>query len=219
MKMRHMVTVIGVASLLLGVYAHALVIIPETRVKIAQLEKAMQIYALEHNGKLPPSLDELTQFAYNCYDYGDQPLLKKEDLIDSWGEPILYEHSGRKHFLISSGPDRKMGTADDVYDSWPLSYVESWRAKLAQTADTQGTNAVQGAAADQISPATVKQNPPYQSREEAAKEREQAMQQREKLERSRRLFMRNAKVVGIALTLGICVAAVRARARKKAGRK
>jgi hypothetical protein len=103
---------------------------------------------MEHDARFPASLDELLQFASAKDDYQRNPLLKKEDLIDPWGEPFAYERSenGRKYILRSSGPDRIMGTADDFVEGYPPSYVTSWKAKQTPPVDGQGTNAVQAAA-------------------------------------------------------------------------
>jgi hypothetical protein len=71
-----------------------------TRAKIADIESAVKVYALEHLGKLPDSLDDLR--------------LKPNDFLDAWGEPIRYERDGTTFTLTSSGPDGEMGTADDL---------------------------------------------------------------------------------------------------------
>jgi hypothetical protein len=80
-----------------------------TRTQIAEIEKAIQFYSMQHNGKLPESIEDLVTGT------ADHPgLLKKGNLIDNWGTPYGYLKTG-KHFRISSaGPDRKMGTQDDI---------------------------------------------------------------------------------------------------------
>jgi len=122
-------------------------------VKIGKLEKAIAIYMMNHNGKTPASLNEL---ALLVKDSNDQPLLTKEDLIDPWGEPFGYEHEGRKYVFWSSGPDKKLGTKDDVFEGRPGSYEASWRAKL-----TQETNTGQEATAEITQPpaSTAKATP------------------------------------------------------------
>ena len=94
-------------------------------------------------GEYPASLDALVQRLYQ---------IKKEDLVDPWGEPIGYEHSGGDYIIWSSGPDKKLGTADDIIRGSHPSYEASWKAKLAQALGEQGTNAVQGATAGTIQP-------------------------------------------------------------------
>lgn len=60
---------------------------------------------------LPNSLVALTVGSEN------QPaLLTGVSLRDSWGQPLLYRKSGGTNFLLrSSGPDRRMGTRDDIF--------------------------------------------------------------------------------------------------------
>ena len=79
------------------------------RTQFAEIEKAVQIYAMGHNGKLPASLDDLVQGTDD-----NPPLIKPESLLDPWGIPIGYERNGKSFTLRSSGPDREMGTADDL---------------------------------------------------------------------------------------------------------
>jgi hypothetical protein len=137
------------------------VILTKTRTQIADIEKAIEIYMMDHSNKLPVSLDELFQFASNNFEYGNKPLLKKEDLIDAWGEPIEYIRDGRRYALWSSGPDKKMGTKDDVYDGSPTLYKTVWEAKYAQAIAQQETNTVQEATAGAIQPpASVGETPP-----------------------------------------------------------
>ena len=77
-----------------------------TRTQIADIDKAINIYAMQHNGQLPDALSALVE--------SDDPLLNKPDLIDRWGEPFGYERNGRRYIIRSSGPDRIMGTEDDI---------------------------------------------------------------------------------------------------------
>ena len=88
---------------------HPLVPFPPTRLSISQIEQAIQVYRMTHNGKLPDTLDELVQGTKDT-----PPLLHKEHLHDFWGEPFRYEREGHKFIIKSSGPDRQMGTADDI---------------------------------------------------------------------------------------------------------
>ena len=115
-----------------------------TRSQITDIVKAINIYAMEHSDKLPDSLDVLVE--------SDDSLLGKEFLLDSWGEPIGYEHNGHGFVLKSSGPDRKMGTADDIIRGWPKSYEERWKARHTQPVGGQGTNAVQQVTTGTVQP-------------------------------------------------------------------
>ena len=144
--------VLVLLGIMSGIESQGLVVIPETRAKLANIQKAINIYIMGHNGKLPASVDELLRFASNNYDYGNKPLLKKEDLIDTWGEPIEYINDGRRYALWSSGPDRKMGTKDDVFDGTPSLYEVLWESKHAQAIEEQGTNAVQAATVETAQP-------------------------------------------------------------------
>jgi len=80
-----------------------------TRTSITAIEQAVQIFAMQHNGKLPDSLDELTQGT------DDAPgLLKEGALNDSWGSPFTYSKTGKKFKIVSAGPDLETGTEDDI---------------------------------------------------------------------------------------------------------
>ena len=115
-------------------------IIPKTRAQVADIERAICIFAMDHNGKLPASLDELTQLVK---DGDNQPLLTTEDLIDPWGEPFGYESGGKRFVLVSSGPDREMGTKDDIFSGNSDAYEKKWKDKYTQAIKEQETNMVQ----------------------------------------------------------------------------
>jgi len=115
-------------------------------VKMAQLEKAIQIHAMRHNGRIPASIDELAKFAYTNYSYGNKPLLQKEDFLDVWGEPIEYERGKGKFILRSSGPDKEMGTKDDVFWGNFETYKKSWFPDPPPPVENPETNTVQEAA-------------------------------------------------------------------------
>jgi hypothetical protein len=79
------------------------------RTQISALEKAIQIYSMQHNGKFPNSIEELVTGT------ADHPgLLKKDNIVDNWGTPYGYSRIGKKIRISSAGPDRKMGTQDDI---------------------------------------------------------------------------------------------------------
>lgn len=83
--------------------------ITTTRGSIATIEQAVQIFAMKHNGKLPDSLDELTQGT------DDAPgLLREAALVDVWGTPFGYSKQGKNFKITSAGPDGEMGTEDDL---------------------------------------------------------------------------------------------------------
>ena len=83
--------------------------ITTTRASITQIEQAVQIFAMKHNGKLPDALEELTAGT------DDEPGLLKEGAInDSWGTTFGYSKTGKKFKITSAGPDGEMGTEDDI---------------------------------------------------------------------------------------------------------
>lgn len=83
--------------------------ITTTRASITQIEQAVQIFAMKHNGKLPDALEELTAGT------DDEPGLLKEGAVnDSWGAAFGYSKTGKKFKIVSAGPDGEMGTEDDI---------------------------------------------------------------------------------------------------------
>jgi len=94
---------------------------------------------------LPISLDELFQCATTNKSLA---FLLEVGLLDAWGEPFAYETDGRNWYIIqSSGPDRTMGTADDIFRGEPQKYVDEaiQKASLTPAVIRQETNAVQEA--------------------------------------------------------------------------
>ena len=136
---------------------------PKIKIQMLDIRIAIEVYWGKHDLEYPVSLDELAQFAYNHMSLG-KPLLKEGDLIDPWGEPFAYETDGRLCFIIqSSGPDRTMGTADDIFEGYPPKYVEEARqkAKDIPAVVRQETNAVLEATAGAVqSPAGTKKVTP-----------------------------------------------------------
>lgn len=61
------------------------------------------------NGALPEELGEILKRRE------DDPSLRPQAdwLEDGWGTPIRYVRNGDRYKLVSSGPDRRFGTADD----------------------------------------------------------------------------------------------------------
>jgi hypothetical protein len=123
-------------GIMLGIECFGSTRVP-THVQMTRIENAIIAYRTQ-KGEFPTSIDELVNDA--------SLLITKKDLVDFWGEPIGYEHRGDEYIVWSTGPDKKLGTKDDVVRGSLPSYVEIWKAKHAQPADGQGTDAVQGAA-------------------------------------------------------------------------
>ena len=184
----------GIALLVVCTSTRIVDVVLPVRAKIADIEKAIEIYAMRHDNKLPASLNSLVESS----DKGNPPLLKKEDLIDPWGEPIRYEREGRKFIICSSGPDKKLGTADDNYTGRGSSELyESWKARLAQAAESQATNAVQEA-----TPETAK--PPAGIKKKATAENRQTPDEPAE---SKSIPWKIPLLIGILLIIGIIVTA------------
>jgi len=176
-------------GIVLGIEGLGDVILTPVRIKIANFEKSIQIYAMNNSGKFPVSLDVLLQFASTNYNYGNKPLLTADDLFDPWGEPFEYEYSGRKYRIQSSGPDRIMGTMDDIFEGSLESYLKP----------TQ-TSSVAVATSETVRPKGWDMKP-----EEIAELRESVLATREKAERAKRA---KANLIQWQLPLLIGIAAV-----------
>jgi len=168
--------------------------------QVRKVELAVMGYiALE--GKFPASLDELALPIGKT-----TPLLKKEDLIDQWGEPFGYEHSDDLEggFIVwSSGPDRKAGTADDIVRGFS-SLVEEWKVRHGLPVVT---NTVQQ---------TMTAEEKARLEEEAAREMEWLIQQVEESRRADKARTRQVVTVA-ALILGFYIALPRLLKKFKRG--
>jgi hypothetical protein len=163
------------------------------RTKLTLIDKAINIYALEHNGKLPDSLNVLAES--NDADW--HPVLKKEDLVDPWGERIGYEHEECNYVIMSSGPDKKMGTADDILEGDVEAYQRGWKPKQNPPVDGQGTDAVQAVTPEQ-------KNLSDWTEEDRAKEREEVMRVLQRAEEVRLSVLRTLAIGGITLIFCLC---------------
>lgn len=82
-----------------------------TRTSIKTLAGQVQVFAMRHNGKLPDTLEELSQSTGD-----EQPLIDAGSLNDSWGTPFQYTKRGKNFQISSAGPDCEHGTEDDLFD-------------------------------------------------------------------------------------------------------
>ena len=80
-----------------------------TRRSIEAVQKAVTIYAMQHNGNFPVTLGELTHSSDD-----QEGLLNESSLIDCWRNSFKYETQLNSFTITSAGPDRKMGTKDDI---------------------------------------------------------------------------------------------------------
>jgi Type II secretion system (T2SS), protein G len=65
-------------------------------------------------GRYPESFSEMASKVAVCPGW-DGPYLKKDIIPDSWGRPYIYYLDNMNlPLVLSSGPDKKFGTADDI---------------------------------------------------------------------------------------------------------
>jgi len=81
----------------------------EARIKaakgdIASYNTAIDLYALDHNDKLPQTLQDLVAKRKYVKDINKDP----------WGNEYIYKPTGATYSVVSSGPDGAPGTEDDV---------------------------------------------------------------------------------------------------------
>lgn len=92
-----------------------------TRVQIDGVESACKIYAVDHSGEFPTSLDALLANPGNDSNWKG-PYLEKTTTTpsDPWGNPIQYAYPSQNQGgadrpdIWSMGPDKQSNTADDI---------------------------------------------------------------------------------------------------------
>lgn len=75
---------------------------------IASYTTAIDLYALDHNDKLPASLQDLVS--------GKRQYVRELNK-DPWGNDYVYKPQGSKYTIFSAGPDGQAGSPDDVTSS------------------------------------------------------------------------------------------------------
>lgn len=83
----------------------------KARYELEMLVRAVETHHLAEDEPLPEQLAALTDTVY----------LETHDLEDPWDRDYVYRKNGPESFeIVSSGPDRKLGTRDDlaVHRSW-----------------------------------------------------------------------------------------------------
>lgn len=105
--------------------------IDATHASIKGLEKALQLYAIHHDGEYPQSASGLE--ALLIAPQGDThwrgPYLDNSSSlpVDAWGNPLQYEYPGQNHpagdkpDIFSFGPDKTPGTEDDI-NNWSVKF-------------------------------------------------------------------------------------------------
>lgn len=106
-----------VAPRLMGRQQHASA--DATRISIVGLSQALKLYALDHSGEFPATgagIQVLMKNPGNDKRWRG-PYLEKP-ARDAWGNEFEYQFPGRKNAdsfdVVSPGPDRVMGTSDDI---------------------------------------------------------------------------------------------------------
>lgn len=93
--------------------------IEATKVSIEGLSQALKLYALDHDGEPPRSVDGLKVLMDPGA--GDKtwkgPYLERP-AVDAWKQPLHYRFPGqrntRSYDITSGGPDKILGTPDDI---------------------------------------------------------------------------------------------------------
>ncbi|MSR59973.1 MAG: prepilin-type N-terminal cleavage/methylation domain-containing protein [Planctomycetaceae bacterium] len=94
------------------------------RVTIGGVESACEMYAMDHDGEFPNSLDALISNPGSSNKWKG-PYLKDSSSApsDPWGMPLQYSYPGQRHAtpdrpdIWSSGPDKQSNTDDDI-NNW-----------------------------------------------------------------------------------------------------
>jgi general secretion pathway protein G len=89
------------------------------RVAVNGVEDALKLYAVDHEGEFPSSIEALLANPGNDQKWKGPYLEKGKVPTDPWGNPIQYlypgQHSGAdRPDIWSMGLDRQSNTADDI---------------------------------------------------------------------------------------------------------
>ncbi len=116
-----LILVFGLPMIGIGIFAAMVVLNVYNRIEIdrtvatqksiEEIQKAATIYQMQHAGRLPDSIADLTKESENGY---QSPLLKSHYNTDSWGTPYQFKKNRRKVTITSAGSDRIFGTEDDL---------------------------------------------------------------------------------------------------------
>lgn len=81
----------------------------KAKLQMSEIAKAIEMYKLDNRGKVPDSLDELTQED----EANGEPYMRKISL-DPWDNDYDYRPDNRKFVIVSAGADEQMDTDDDI---------------------------------------------------------------------------------------------------------
>ncbi|MEK9137329.1 MAG: type II secretion system protein GspG, partial [Bacteroidota bacterium] len=79
---------------------------------IASINLALKCYRLQV-GVYPTTEQGLNALTNHFETYGGEPILERPPM-DPWGTPYQYSLSSDGFSIVSAGPDKRRGTADDV---------------------------------------------------------------------------------------------------------
>jgi len=83
--------------------------IAATRASINAIYQAAKIYSMDHNGKFPSSIEDLTRAEGEREGY-----IEGDKITDGWGTDFQLQLSGKKIKITSAGADLEFGTEDDL---------------------------------------------------------------------------------------------------------
>jgi general secretion pathway protein G len=90
------------------------------RIQVNEVENALKLYAVDHEGEFPGSIDALLTNPGNDQKWKGPYLEKGKVPADPWSNPIQYQYPGQhqpggdRPDIWSMGPDRQSNTADDI---------------------------------------------------------------------------------------------------------
>jgi general secretion pathway protein G len=90
------------------------------RTAVASVEEAAKIYAAQHEGEFPPTIDALLTNQGNDPKWAGPYLDKGKVPMDPWGNAIQYQcpgthqGTGAEPDIWSMGKDKQSNTADDI---------------------------------------------------------------------------------------------------------
>jgi general secretion pathway protein G len=92
------------------------------RIQVNAVEEALKLYAVDHEGEFPSSIDALLANPGNDQKWKGPYLEKGKVPADPWGNPIQYQYPGQhsggdRPDVWSMGPDRQSNTQDDI-NNW-----------------------------------------------------------------------------------------------------
>lgn len=89
------------------------------KVQIKAVDDAAELYALDHDGDFPPSIEALMTSPGSDQKWKGPYFKGSKAPADAWNNPIQYQSPGSHQSegrpdIWSMGPDKQSGTADDI---------------------------------------------------------------------------------------------------------